>query len=769
MVELNETLQEYLRKCSKEDLWEIITKVEHTEVYILDLQAFQFVYCNEIACKNLGYTLKEVQQMSPVELHPHNSPNELHEIANRVESLGSASFSTVSRKKDGTIYPVKVHLQYLVEGSMRFILGTMIDLTQQEKFRAEQWKLISLLQDSTQAVLIADEDLLIDYSNPKADMLLNEGWLEEIKDSRLSDWIHPKGKEDFEQALEAAANQGYWSGELVLRNSSSEKLPVLAEVHCKSDLDLEKGFYALIARDIRHIKSLQSELEEKQTLYSMSQRLGEIGYFKYCVKESAFEISKELLELLGLDQKLLGVEQIRRFLHPEDRAGVMQTISHAIASKSDFDVRARFILANEQERYIRAVGQYLQTPQGEILQGVAKDLTSEVLLEQEKNAWKLQRLHSQKLEIIGKLSRGIAHDFNNLLSVLLGHCEYSRELSREHPAIKEQMEGAIDSILAARDLVSQIQMAGSPAGLKTSTLDLVNLIEKLHGILRSSLPASVELQMFLPDRPVLVHANESQVQQVLMNLVTNSLESLQDGKGTIEIHLSKAEKVSMFVSERFGLTGPCALLTVKDDGKGISDEFVERIFDPYFSTKGGDNSGLGLSVVQGIVHSLGGGIEVNTLEEQGTSFHLYFSFSQQETTPSQQSSVFLDVKGSGHILVVDDEERLSVVIAKMLTQLGYQVSTFNHPVEALQDFSVHANVYDLVVTDFTMPELNGVELIRQMREFREDLPYLLISGYGSNMGDYDLEKEGVRRFLKKPEAIQHLPQVVREILNEEKK
>jgi|GEM_PF-1473519 len=147
MVELNETLQECLKKCSKEDLWEIITKVEHTEVYILDLQAFQFVYCNEIACKNLGYTLEEVQLMSPIELHPHNSSNELHEIANRVESLGSASFSTVSRKKDGTIYPVKVHLQYLVEGSMRFILGTMIDLTQQENFRAEQWKLISLLQD----------------------------------------------------------------------------------------------------------------------------------------------------------------------------------------------------------------------------------------------------------------------------------------------------------------------------------------------------------------------------------------------------------------------------------------------------------------------------------------------------------------------------------------------------------------------------------------------------------------------------------------------
>lgn len=120
------------------------------------------------------------------------------------------------------------------------------------------------------------------------------------------------------------------------------------------------------------------------------------------------------------------------------------------------------------------------------------------------------------------------------------------------------------------------------------------------------------------------------------------------------------------------------------------------------------NSGLGLSVVQGIVYSLGGGIEVKTLENQGTSFQLYFGFSEQEAIPKKLISVDFDFKGSGHILVIDDEERLSVVIAKMLTQLGYQVSTFNHPFQALEDFSVHAKVYDLVVTDFTMPELNGV-------------------------------------------------------------
>jgi PAS domain S-box-containing protein len=377
--------------------------------------------------------------------------------------------------------------------------------------------------------------------------------------------------------------------------------------------------------------------------------------------------------------------------------------------------------------------------------------------------------HAQKMEAIGTLAGGIAHDFNNILSAILGYAELIQADMVEADRSTADIAQVIQAGKRAADLVRQILTFSRQTEQQRQPLRLQAIVKEVMKLLRPSLPATVAIRQDIDEACGEVLADASQVHQIVMNLCTNAYQAMRERGGVLELSLARQTVPRESSGPRQGLpAGDYVVLTVSDTGCGMDQETQARIFDPYFSTKkaiGG--SGLGLAVVHGIVTACGGQIQVTSEPGQGATFTVYLPVIHGEITlglaPASREQEL--PRGTERILLVDDERMIATLNQRLLETLGYRVTAVSAGTEALAIFTEQPSAFDLVLTDLSMPCMDGIELSRQLLARRPDLPIILCSGYGETPEIAAAKAMGIREFANKPILKQTLAAVVRKALD----
>jgi len=394
---------------------------------------------------------------------------------------------------------------------------------------------------------------------------------------------------------------------------------------------------------------------------------------------------------------------------------------------------------------------------------IQRDITREVRLERE-----LRQAH--KMEAIGTLAGGIAHDFNNILMAIIGYTEMALYKTPEGTTpVRRDLEQVLKAGYRARDLVNQILTFSHQSDQERKVIDIVPPVKEALKLLRSSLPSTIEIRqdIAIPPEKGVILADPTQIHQVLMNLCTNAAHAMRDKGGILSVSLSSVETdADAYLVSRYPdlKPGPYVRLTVGDSGHGVDPSILERIFDPYFTTKGpGEGTGMGLAVVQGIVNRHGGMITVNSEIGKGTTFHALFPRIEQEIVPEDMLAEALPT-GSERILFIDDEKTLVDLGKGMLESLGYSVTIKTNSLEALETFRAEPDAFDLVITDVTMPAMTGIELAKELMAIRPDIPIILCTGFSELINEKQAKEMGIQEFVMKPFVIGKHAKTIRKVL-----
>jgi nitrogen-specific signal transduction histidine kinase len=377
-----------------------------------------------------------------------------------------------------------------------------------------------------------------------------------------------------------------------------------------------------------------------------------------------------------------------------------------------------------------------------------------------------QLRQAQKMEAIGTLSGGIAHDFNNILGAIIGYTEIAAIYAEDNQQVTESLGKVLTASERARDLVNQILSFSRQTKDERKPIEIGLMIKESLKLLRASLPTTIEIRPNIAVDDCVMKADPTQIHQVLMNLCANAHHAMRSQGGVLDITLEKFhlgdEHFARYPELRPGIY---LRLAVGDTGEGMDRKTMERIFDPYFTTKEkSEGTGLGLAVVHGIVKRHDGEIRVRSEKGCGTQFEILFPHIDvtQEKSTGQREKLST---GTERILFVDDEETLAEIGKHMLEHLGYEVVTKNRPDEAIQSFQDQPNDFDLVVTDMTMPIMTGERLTHAIRRIRPDMPIILCTGYHQELNQEKLDEMAISALLMKPLVMSKLARTVRDVLD----
>jgi two-component system, cell cycle sensor histidine kinase and response regulator CckA len=387
----------------------------------------------------------------------------------------------------------------------------------------------------------------------------------------------------------------------------------------------------------------------------------------------------------------------------------------------------------------------------------------------EKKRLEAQVRHSQKMEAIGTLASGIAHDFNNILSIILGNSELALYgLPKSKPLYSFLEEIRIAS-LRAKDVVKQLLSFSRKSEENRYPINIVPIVIESLKLLRSSVSANIEFRQNISKKPYTILAEPTQIHQIMINLCTNAVHAMEKTGGYLDITLEKKE-ISSEDNEVYPelKEGKYLKLSVSDNGHGIASGHIERIFEPYFTTKDiGKGSGMGLAVVHGIVKNHEGVIKVSSILEQGSTFEIFFpAIEAQEKMKSNIQQKF--PTGNETIMIVDDDELILKMEKKILKCLGYQVEAFTNPIIALEQFLISPEKFDMVIADMAMPKMTGDKLILELLKIKPDLPAILCTGYSEWMDENKAMEKGIKCLLIKPFDMQKMALAVKEALNYKK-
>jgi CheY-like chemotaxis protein len=375
-------------------------------------------------------------------------------------------------------------------------------------------------------------------------------------------------------------------------------------------------------------------------------------------------------------------------------------------------------------------------------------------------------LQSQKMEAIGTLAGGIAHDFNNILGGIVGYIQLAAlEIPHDQKAYK-YIEQVLKASYRARDLVQQILTFSRQTEVEKKPLLVGLIIKEVVKLLKASLPASIEVDLIINNPQVMIYANPTHIHQILMNLCTNAKHAMGNNIGKLAIRVETVDKIDKGSFPGFNLDGDKhVLIRISDTGQGIPPTILDRIFEPYFTTREkGEGTGLGLAVVHRIVTDHKGGIAIESRLGEGTTFTVALPIHEglvEETTDKVNELP----RGNERIILVDDEIFLLEIGKDILEKLGYHVITTASPEEAIQIVRKAPGNFDLLITDMTMPKLTGEMLAVKIHEFKPELPVILCTGFSETMNIERAEKAGINALLLKPVLIEKYSTTVRNVLD----
>ena len=372
-----------------------------------------------------------------------------------------------------------------------------------------------------------------------------------------------------------------------------------------------------------------------------------------------------------------------------------------------------------------------------------------------------------KIQAIGTLAGGIAHDFNNILFPIVGYTELTMDEVPEDSVAHNNLEEILKAAHRAKDLVKQILTFSRQSGQERKPVEVQQVILEALKLLRASIPASIDIVHNIDANCSAVMGDATQIHQIVMNLCTNAYHAMQDKGGKLEVSLKETYVGYDQTVQNIGMQpGNHVQLMVRDEGCGMDASVLDRIFEPYYTTKEqGKGTGLGLSVIHGIIKNHRGDITVKSAPGKGTVFTVYLPVVEETDVQTVVEPVNGNEKGTERILLIDDEEQIISMERKMLENLGYQVTARTDSVEALKEFSKQPQNYDLVITDMTMPQMTGDELAQKLLLIKPGIPVILCTGFNEDITEEKALEMGIQKFVMKPVIKKELASTIRSVLD----
>ena len=401
--------------------------------------------------------------------------------------------------------------------------------------------------------------------------------------------------------------------------------------------------------------------------------------------------------------------------------------------------------------------------------GIVFDITERKMAEKEKAELKKRLQQAQKMESIGTLAGCIAHDFNNILSAVLGYTDLALQDTQNGTLLHNYLSEVMTAGDRAKNLVKQILTISRHGNKELKLIKIVPLIKEVLIMLRSTIPTSIEFHENMCGDPLIVNADPTQLHQIILNLATNAKQAMVEGSGVLEVGVDSVAFDSDIKNKYPDMQpGKYARITVSDTGIGIPEKNLDKIFEPYFTTKEKEEgTGLGLSVVHGIVKSHNGHVTVYSISGKGTTFHVYLPLVKKTSSDLPRQKTEPLPVGTEWILLVDDEPPIVKMQQQHLEQLGHTVTASTSSLEALEALRSSPDKFDLVITDMTMPKMTGDELSREIKKIRSDIPVILCTGFSEKINGHG-ENLDIEAFLMKPIDKAKMAKTVRQVLDEAK-
>jgi PAS domain S-box-containing protein len=532
-------------------------------------------------------------------------------------------------------------------------------------------------------------------------------------------------------------------------------------------VDGKSLLYAIINdvtdRDHFHEMAIENNLRMHYIMASTNTGLWEMGL----TVDTTFW-SEEIWDLYGLEPHSCepSFENWMKTVLPEDRGLMQKAADKAVKNMTEFRGTWRVRKPDGSIRWLMAKGGPFKQSDGTIDRyvGIVFDITDRKLETEAKEQLQTQLRQSQRLETIGTLAGGIAHDFNNILTPILGYSELGLLTVSENDPISEYFREITMAADRAKTLVAQILTFSKEKEHKPVPVRLQNVLDETLKLLRPLIPSTITIEHHIDHSCHTVLGDPSQFHQMILNLCTNAFQSMEGRHGTLRIDLDELTLDEEHLISYPGLDkGSWAHLTISDTGSGMDEFTIEHIFEPFFTTKGPKaGTGLGLSVVHGIVSGCKGQITVHSQPGNGSTFTIYLPVIDRMVNHVFENAPVL--KGSNSILCIDDEEGNTRIMNEMLSRIGFRVEITNSGKQAIDLFRQDPERFDLAISDQTMPGMTGTDLADLMHDIRPRMPFILITGNESSIGKTSLESHGISKHLKKPVKLTQLVTAINEVL-----
>ncbi|HVN95797.1 MAG TPA: PAS domain S-box protein [Syntrophorhabdaceae bacterium] len=652
-------------------------------------------------------------------------------------------------------------------------------LKEQSDILREQALLLDLSHD---AILVRDPESRIVFWNRGAEETY--GW---TREEALGNITHIFLKTvfpiSFDVHMKELNREGRWEGELIHTRKGGSRLTVLSRQVLQLDetgkpIGILEINIDITDRKRAEIALLASEQRWATTLASIGDAVistdtsGSVTYMN---------ATAEALTGWTLDDALQkAITEVFHIINEETRLEVENPISKVLREGMIVGLANHTLLVKKDgtEIPIDDSGAPIRDKEGRT-QGVVlifRDITERKQAEQalrreidERRQTEDQLRQSQKMEAVGTLTGGIAHDFNNILAAILGFTEMALEDAADRPEVGRSLQNVLKSAMRARELVKQILAFSRKTNYERSPLSLTSLMKETVQFLRASIPSTISIDLATTASSDTILAAPVEVQQIIMNLATNASLAMQEKGGTLEITLSDIDFTPESPVLELGvMPGEYVQLTVKDTGIGMTPDVMKRVFEPFFTTREvGKGTGMGLAVVYGIVKDLQGTITVESEPGAGSTFRVLLP--KVKASPlNDEIRTVQAARGTEHILFIDDEPMLTEWGKTTLTRLGYTVTAVTDSKDALNIFFSDPSVFDLIITDHTMPGITGVRFAKELLKIKPDIPIILCTGHSETVSPEIAKEAGIREYLMKPLAKEELAQAIRRVLDAKK-
>ena len=633
----------------------------------------------------------------------------------------------------------------------------------EEALRTSEKGLATTLNAFGDAVITTDAEGRVVHMNPVAENLTGRNFSESKR--RLINEIFPIFNEKNRNTMENPAVRvlsedivvGPANHAVLISNKGSE-LPIdYSAAPIKNDRDQIRGA-VFVFREITEKKQAEKALRESEEKYRLLVENASDAIFIVQDERIKFQNPK-VVELTGYSAEELFPAPFVNFIYPDDRDMVLKRYKRRLAGKIEPTTYSfRIITKSGKQLWIQVNDTLISWNDQPAVLAFMRDITPQKRIE-------AQLRQSQKMEAIGTLAGGIAHDFNNILAAIMGYTELALSDIEKETLTYNNLQEALQAGERAKDLVRQILTFSRHAEQERKPVQIKRIAREALKLLRASIPTTIEIRQELQS-DALVLADPTQIHQVLMNLCTNAEHAMRQKGGVLTVELKNVELDAGFTSGHQGLKPGAYLdLTVSDTGCGMPSHVLDRIFDPFFTTKAhGVGTGMGLSVVHGIINSYDGTIAAYSEPGQGTSFKIYLPVIERQLASETMPSASIPT-GNERVLFVDDEAALANISKQTLESLGYDVTTRTSSIEALELFKTRPDRFDLVITDMTMPDMTGEDLAAELMRIKPATPVILCTGFSTKIDNKKAMAMGIRAFVSKPVLIKEIAETIRNVLD----